>query len=101
MDTTTLWGLVAYLGTGAGIGLVVSLISERWPGFQQGAKMVKASVIAITCIVLSVGSLMVLRYVPRETMEAWDPVYKQLLVGLTVLIAWLSSQVTHQVDKRE
>jgi len=101
MPTESIVKFLQYLGTTAGLGAAIALLTERVPGFQRLSKRAKATIVGTLCIVLPLGSWAALRFVPGEVFARWDPVFQQIVVGVSVLLAWLSSQATHWVDRRE
>ncbi|MCC7355864.1 MAG: hypothetical protein IT330_19160 [Anaerolineae bacterium] len=100
MPTESIVKFLQYLGTTAGLGAAIALLMERVPGFQRLSKRAKATVIGALCIILPLGSWAALRFVPGEVFARWDPIFQQIVVGVSVLLAWLSSQAVHWADRR-
>jgi hypothetical protein len=100
MPTDSIVKFLQYLGTTAGLGAAIAFLTERVPGFQRLSKKAKATLVGTLCIVLPLGTWAVLRFVPGDVFTRWDPVFQQVVVGMSVLLAWLSSQAAHWVDVR-
>jgi hypothetical protein len=100
MPTDSLVKFLQYLGTTAGVGAAVALLTERAPGFQRLSKGAKATLVGVLCITLPLGSWAALRFIPAEVFARWDPVFQQLVVGVSVLLTWLSSQAVHWADQQ-
>jgi hypothetical protein len=99
MSNVSLVQFLQYLGTTAGLGAAVALLTERVPGFQRLTKAAKATIVGMLCIILPLGSWAVLRFVPAAILAEWDPLFQQVAIGVSVLLAWLTSQAVHWADR--
>ncbi len=100
MSTDSLIMFIKYLGTTAGLGAVIALLTERIPAFQRLSKAAKTTIVATLCIVLPLASWAVLQFVPADVFSQLDPVFQQLVVGISVLLTWLVSQGAHWADRQ-
>jgi uncharacterized membrane-anchored protein len=100
MPTDSLILFIKYLGTTAGLGAAIALLTERVPGFQRLSKATKATLVAILCITLPLASWAALRFVPADVFHQLDPLFQQLVVGVSVLLTWLASQGAHWADRK-
>lgn len=100
MPTDSLILFIKYLGTTAGLGAAIALLTERMPGFQRLSKATKTTLVATLCIVLPLASWALLRFVPADVFNQLDPIFQQLIVGLSVLLTWLVSQGAHWADRQ-
>lgn len=101
MSTDSLIVFIKYLGTTAGLGAAIALLTERIPPFQRLSKATKTTIVATLCIALPLASWAVLRFVPADVFNQLDPIFQQLVVGISVLLTWLVSQGTHWADRQE
>ena len=100
MPTDSLIMFIKYLGTTAGLGAAIALLTERIPGFQRLPKATKATIVATLCIVLPLASWAILHFVPADVFNQLDPIFQQLVVGISVLLTWLVSQGAHWADRQ-
>lgn len=95
----TILALLRYLLTPAGIGALISLVAEYWPGWDSLPKRQKAIVITLATTVIPLLSWAVIEYVPPALWQRLDQPAQVLYTGVTILITYLASQATHALAR--
>lgn len=89
--------IISWLATGPGMASVASFVAERIPGFQALDSQAKSNWILVIMTVVGLLATVYNLYVPVEVKTALVPIWGVLI---TAVIAWLSSQGFHAIDKR-
>jgi hypothetical protein len=93
-----LYEFLQYLASASGAAVVASFILERIPAFQRLASEWKRWVFFGACGVLSLGSYLVLNYVPAEILSYIAP-YFAMVAGLFTSV--FVGGAFHKINKEE
>ena len=94
----TLENFLVFTMTIGGVGAVLAFLVERVPGFGALKPDIKKGVVILLCFGVPIVSLAVQRFVPPAWMAEMAIWFQALVIGFSVWVAWVGSQVAHDVD---
>jgi len=96
---TTFGEFLTFIGSATAIGFVLSWIVGNWAFFNRATPQGKTAILLLVSILMSLGSLGLVRFVPAGIIEQAQPYYQTILGAITIVLA---SQAYHKVvDKPE
>jgi len=96
----TLEDFLVFTMTVGGVGAILAFLIERVPGFGALKPDIKKWIVIVLCFGIPVLSLAFQRFVPPVWMAELGIWFQALVIGFSVWVAWVGSQVAHDVDTR-
>jgi hypothetical protein len=99
MNTDTLLGFLLWAGSSAGLMAISSFLLERFPPFQKIASKTRLYIV-VGVVILIPQVVNLLPLVPQSTWDTLQPIWEGLVTSVVVAITFVTSEFTHNTDKR-